>query len=360
MAIQITYMLRYWTKALRRDGKNDPQESVPEESVSVVICARDEEQGLRRSLPPLLNQDYPDYEVVVVDDCSADGTAEYLESLREEYPRLKISRLDIEARFRRGKKLALLIGIKGSSGSIILVTGAGSVPVSPDWIRLMASRIAGEREVVLGYGAYRAMPGLLNRYIRYESLMTAFQYLGMARAGKPYMGVGRNMGYRRPLFLSHNGFSRHYHIAAGDDTLFVNGVATDSNVACQTDPASHTRSEPATTTAAFLKQKIGNIKTLPFFKKGDRIRMAAEPATRFLFYSAAILIASFGYGWTIAAAAVAARSSLLIAIFAIGSKRFGEKGILLPLLIFDAIYPLLNGVIYFGTALRKRRKGEWR
>ncbi len=202
---------------------------IEKKGVSVIICARNEADNLNNFLPSVLEQDYPDFEVIVVNDCSEDHTDDVLGKFLMQYPRLKISTITKDPKFSHNKKFAQFIGIKAAKNEILLFTDADCQPESDKWIGQMASHFNDKTDFVIGYGGYLREKGLLNKYICYESTAIAMQYFGMAIRGVPYMGVGRNLSYRRSVFFANKGFGSHNHIISGDDDLFVNSHANREN-----------------------------------------------------------------------------------------------------------------------------------
>ena len=196
-------------------------------AVSVVVCARDEDENLARNLPGLLVQKYPStHEVIVVNDNSVDDSKYILQELKKTFKSLHIVELTHEAKLISGKKYPLSVGIREAKYEVLLLTDADCVPASENWIQKMQDGYHNGIEVVIGYGAYHKRPGLLNKLIRFETFHSAMQYLSFALAGVPYMGVGRNLSYKKNLFLRNKGFSSINHIASGDDDLFINKTAT--------------------------------------------------------------------------------------------------------------------------------------
>ena len=215
--------------------------------VSVIICARNEAHHLEKFLPAVLSQDYPRFEVVVVNDCSSDHTEQLLSEMALRYTHLRYTTIPSNEKFRHGKKLALTVGIKSAVHDHVLLTDADCYPASDQWLRKMVSHLGRDKEIVLGYGRYEKRKGLLNSLIRYETAFTAMQYLSFALKGKPYMGVGRNLSYKKSLFFKNRGFASHYHVASGDDDLFVNEHAGPENTSIEIDTGSQTFSIPKTT-----------------------------------------------------------------------------------------------------------------
>ncbi|HRZ78266.1 MAG TPA: glycosyltransferase, partial [Bacteroidales bacterium] len=204
--------------------------------VSVIICARDEYHNLKENLPFILHQDYPDFEVIVVNDASDDDTGYLLEDLAKDYPHLQPVTIHSDLNFFKGKKFPLSIGIKSAHKPYLLLTDADCRPTSRHWLRKMQSHFSEEKRIVLGYGSYRTRNSLLHMLVRFDTVSTAMRYMSWALAGIPYMGVGRNLAYHRDLFFGEGGFLKHYSIPSGDDDLFINKVATPGNTAVVSDP----------------------------------------------------------------------------------------------------------------------------
>ena len=218
----VVQLVFYWAFFWRLGRyRNKVMERKPT-GVSVVICAHNEYHHLKESLPLILEQDYPDFEVLVVNHSSDDDTHYLLNELEERHPHLKIISIKEDLNFFSGKKFPLSIGIKSAKHDMVLLTDADCKPASRYWIRQMQSAFTPKTEVVLGYGPYNRSPGLLNKLIRFDTAHIAIQYLSYALAGIPYMGVGRNLSYLKQVFYKNNGFISHYRIRSGDDDLFIN------------------------------------------------------------------------------------------------------------------------------------------
>ena len=226
--IQVFYYLFFFTRLALYKTKSKPISQT--HPVSVIICARDEAANLAKNLPGALVQQYSTtHEVIVVDDNSFDDSKYLLEELQKTFRQLHIVELKQEAKLIPGKKFPLSVGIKTAKYEIVLLTDADCVPVSEHWIDKMQQAFEPDTEIVLGYGPYHKKKGLLNRIIRWETFHTALQYFSYALAGIPYMGVGRNLSYKKEIFYRHKGFSAHNNIPSGDDDLFINMAATKKN-----------------------------------------------------------------------------------------------------------------------------------
>lgn len=255
------------------------------EAVSVVICAKNEYLNLKENLPKILNQNYPNYEVIVVNDASDDLTGELLEEFEYKYPKLKIVTIKENLNFFSGKKFALSIGIKSAKNDLLILTDADCTPNSEYWIKKMIEPFCDkEVEIVLGYSPYIKRKGLLNALIRLDTLQIAMQYLSYALRKKAYMGVGRNLAYRKTLFLENNGFISHYKVSSGDDDLFINQVANKKNTRIQIHPDSFIFSEPKRNYIKWINQKRRHLTTVKFYKPKFKFRLGKLAFSQFLMF----------------------------------------------------------------------------
>jgi poly-beta-1,6-N-acetyl-D-glucosamine synthase len=355
--VQLFYYLYFYLAPARFRQSNTADPGFP---VSVIICARNEEENLRNFLPSVLEQDYPDYEVIVVNDCSEDESYDVLGGFIKKYHNLKVSNISRDPKFTHSKRFAEFIGIKAAKNEILLFTDADCRPVGKDWISSMVCHFDGNTDFVLGYGGYLKKKGLLNKYIRYDSMAIAMQYLGMAIRGIPYMGVGRNLAYRRSLFFSKKGFANFNHMVSGDDDLFVNSNASEKNTAVEFRKEAHTRSVPAGTVDQFYKQKCRHMTTARHYKFNDKIVLFIEPASRTLFYVLLIILLSNLYMLPALAAAFFVRLIVNIIVFTLTQQRLDERGLLPWALIFDVISPFINSAIYAGNFRQTPGKNVWK
>ena len=259
--------------------------------VSVLVCAHNEAYNLSAYLYALLSQDYPTYEVIVVDDGSEDKTREVIESYMVQDKRLRITFVPKEARVRSTKKLALTLAAKAAQYDYLLLTDADCTPESTHWIsEMMRGFEPSTKEIVLGFGAYFYEKGFVNRLVRYDTLFNGLHYLSAAAHGHPYMGVGRNLAYKKELFFKTGGFKKMMNNRAGDDDLFVNHVANRKNTAVVCSRESITWSPSKTTMRDWWQQKRRHLSVSHDYRLGTKIRLALEPMSRGLFYLAVIAL----------------------------------------------------------------------
>jgi glycosyltransferase involved in cell wall biosynthesis len=243
------------------------------EGVSVLVCAWNELDNLRELLPLLDQQEYPNFEILVLDDRSKDGTDDFLKENTHQWRNVRFIRIDSEYAHITPKKYALTMGMKHAKYPLALMTDADCRPASTDWIASMVGQLASSKDIVVGFSPYFKGKGLLNWFIQWETFYTAVQYLSLALSGRPYMGVGRNLMYRTTLFFAHRGFYKHKEIVGGDDDLFINQAATRRNTAINLDPESFVYSFPKTTWEEWFKQKKRHLSVGKYYRANHKLRL---------------------------------------------------------------------------------------
>lgn len=353
--MQLYFYLRYF----RLLAFYRPQERIAhsQHPVSVIVCARDEADELETNLPGVLVQDYKTtHEVVVVNDNSQDDTKYLLEGLYKHFRQLHIVELKQEAMHIPGKKFPLSVGIKSAKHELLLLTDADCIPASEHWVRKMQDAFTPGVEIVLGYGAYKKKAGLLNKLVRFDAFHTALQYLSFALGGMPYMGVGRNLAYRRALFFQQKGFAAHHHLPGGDDDLFINGCATPSNTAIVVDQDAFTHSTPPASWSEWIKQKERHNSTGKYYKWKHRWVLGLYMASQFLFYPLFVAALLF-VDWRWVLGIFGLRLVLQAFILFKTMKKLGEKDLFGLFLLWD-IWMFFYYLI-FASSIWKTPGKQW-
>lgn len=252
--------------------------------VSIIICAKNEAENLQKNLSLILNQNYRSFEVIVVNDGSNDATAKVLLEFQEKNSYLRIIDLSNINKVHQGKKFALAKGIEAAKYELVLLTDADCCPTSPLWLAKMQQGIKDNIEIGLGYGPYYSKKSFLNKFIRFETVYTAIQYLSFALVGQAYMGVGRNLIYRKSLYFKVNGFTKHEHIASGDDDLFINEVANKRNVSVILNRETFMYSQPKISWQNFYRQKKRHLSTGTAYKPRHQALLGLLSCSHFLHY----------------------------------------------------------------------------
>ncbi len=348
---QLYYLFRYHIK-LRRDNAVDKVDvlNVP---VSVIISARNEAKNLPINLPFILEQNYPDFEVVVVNDCSVDGSEDVLKALQLQYSHLKIVTVTENDRFKTGKKFALTMGIKAAKNEYLLFTDADCKPASENWITCMMTNFSGDTEIVLGYAPYYKTKNFLNAFVRFETIKTAINYLSAALAGNPYMGIGRNLAYTKTLFFKNKGFASHMHVMAGDDDLFVNEHAHADNTVIEINPDAFVYSDAKTTLSALYKQKKRHMGVGKLYKNKHRRMLSFDAFSGFLFYILLMLCLICNLQPWLALGLFTLRLICQLIIYYKIFKKLDGKNLIWYLPFFDVVYYVyLNIFGLIGTFIK--------
>lgn len=352
----------YYLVIFSRLGSFNPKKRTwteKQEPVSVIICARNEYENLVTFLPVILEQDYPDFEVVVVNDCSDDGTQDLLEKLQLKYPRLKYSQIKHDEKFTHGKKLALTIGIKAAKNEWLLLTDADCVPNSKHWIAGMQRNFTSTADIVLGYGSYLKKKGFINKLIRYDTFFIALQYFSYALAKVPYMGVGRNLAYRKSVFMKNKGFASHAHLSSGDDDLFVNEVSTKTNTRIEFSSDTHNISIPKNNFEEWSIQKKRHLSTGNMYKTKHVILLSLENFSRVIFYLAVLVLLFTPNTWVVAGPVFLIRAIIQLIVLRSAMLKLNEKRILFFSYLFDIILPFINIFLYFANTINSKQR-RWK
>lgn len=356
LIVQLFYYLYFFSRVA--GFKIKEKQGSQTHPVSVVVCTRDEAQNLENHMPLILTQDYnTTHEVIVVNDNSFDDTKYFLEELQKLFKHLNPITLTQEAKHIPGKKWPLSVGIKSSKYEVMLLTDADCRPASASWIQKMQEAYHPETEVVLGYGAYDKKPGLLNKLVRWETCLTALQYMSYALAGMPYMGVGRNLSYRKELFYRIKGFSSLNHIPGGDDDLFINKVANKNNTTVVLDKEAFTISVPPENFGAWWKQKARHYSTAKFYKPIHKFLLALFSISHLLFYPLLVVAAIF-FSWQFALAVYGVRMLVQGIVFYKVLNRFDEKDLFPAFWLLD-IWQWFYYIL-FSLALVKKPSTTWK
>lgn len=320
-------------------------------SVSVIICAKNEAHNLQLHLPHILEQDYFNFEVVLVNDNSTDDTLKVMQSFKEKHSNITIVNINGSS----NKKRALTKGIEAAKNEYILLTDADCKPLSKHWIKSMSAHFSSKKDIVLGYGGYtRYKWSLLNDLIRYETVFTALQYFSFAKLGHPYMGVGRNLGYKKSVFTKNGGFQNHQHILSGDDDLFINQVATKNNIALCTDTDSFTISKPKTSFSDWFKQKRRHITTANHYTKTHKNILGLFYLSQLSFFLCiwSFFLVGLEFNLIIATGIIARYLFQLLALHG-ACKRFNEKHLLVEVPILEPFLVLTQLAIFTANLIRK-------
>jgi glycosyltransferase involved in cell wall biosynthesis len=355
LAFFVSIQFIYYVFIFGRFSFSKPKQIIPNsEPISVIVCAKNEAENVKQFFPHLISQNYPDYEIVLIDDASTDDTLELFEAYEKQYSNVKLVKVENNETFWGNKKYALTLGIKVAKNNNLLFIDADCYPNSNDWITHMSSKLSEKKTIILGYGAYdKIKNSFLNKIIRFETLLTASQYFGWAKIGKPYMGVGRNLAYTKETFFSVGGFVEHMKVRSGDDDLFVNQASTKNNTTTCYTPESFTYSEPNKTYKDWFNQKRRHVSTAKLYTAFDRFQLGLFFVSQLFFFLLAITLLAFQHQWMIVLGIIIFRYLFTWISLGYAAKKLNEKDVMhwYPIIEIFVIFTQLN--VFFTNIFSK-------
>jgi glycosyltransferase involved in cell wall biosynthesis len=323
------------------------------EGVSIIVCVKNNSSGIIKLLSKLIKQNHKNYEVIVVDDFSSDGLEEKMAPLISQHIKYIKASMDMP-----GKKAALTTGIDVASKQWILVTDSDCIPSSLNWISLMiGSAIDQKKEIVLGYAPMSKKNGLAPLLSKYETAYVGMQYLAYTLAKKSYMGVGRNMLFKKALFLESRPFEYNMHIASGDDDLFIQKAASLYNIGICIDADAQCYSDPKHSMNEYIIQKTRHTSTSNSYKNEHKLMLGFFG---FLHISIYFLMA---IGWMfnlIKAENIIAAWLLMLAVITtiqlVCYTKLNEQKTMMSFIVSDFLLSLLYSIVGIRTLFAKNIK----
>jgi len=342
------YLFVYYRWVTHEEGTHEFTKAV-----SVIICGYNEEKYWEALVAQLLEQDYPDFEIVLVNDQSTDNT-KFIFKQWENHPKIKLVDIKEEIKKGLGKKFALTLGIKAAKHDYLLLTDADCSPKSNQWIKSMTQHFA-TKDIVLGYGAYEKRQGLLNKLIRFDTFQVALQYFSYALMGKAYMGVGRNLAYKKELFFENKGFASHLHLPSGDDDLFIKEVSRPHNTTISAHISAHTLSEPKSSWKSWIRQKSRHLSTGLYYKAYHKQMLGLWTLSQLLFWFGFLflLLKQFFVPYLLVLFAI--RLAVQIVVSYPLLKKTEEDDLLLLYPFLELLYIVFYLIFMLKSTLNKKR-----
>lgn len=365
VSIQAVYLLIIFGRTAWGNFTSSSKNSGNEEGVTVLIAAHNEYKNLKNLIPKLFEQDYPKFDVMIINDRSTDRTKRLLEEMMAIYPKLRSVTVKYTPNHVTSKKFALTLGIKVAKNDVILLTDADCIPNSDQWIRKMTAPVREEgKTFAVGFSGYQKESGMLNRWIQFETILTALFYFSFGLWKAPFMGIGRNLSYRKSFFMDVKAFKGIWHLEGGDDDLFVNQYATGSNTAMVIDPSTMTLSIPKSNWSDYLIQKKRHLHAGKFYRGEDKRKIGLFSLSHALFWLGGFgLLVYFGIiqSWeqfSVVFGIILLRSLLMWRVFASASKKIQGSSNQLNTWINDLIY--LGYFWILGTVSYQAKDIKWK
>ena len=353
-SIQLFYVaIVFGRLAFYKEEEKKPQALPP---ISIIIAARNESDNLYENLPYILTQDYPEFEVIIVNNQSVDDSTWLLKALCLQHKNLRVVEIAKNKHLLPGKKLPITLGVKGAKYENMLFTDADCRPASNHWLRIMAGSFSEKKEIVLGYAPYYKTKGIINKIIRYDTAFIGVSYLSMALVKLPYMGVGRNLAYSKKVFDTVRGFKSHYSLPSGDDDLFIQEAAVNENYTIQLSPDSFCFSMPATTWKSWIRQKTRHYTTSSRYNFIKKALLGIYPISLLMTWISFVILLSNANWWIIG---LIIFSILLIIKWLIQGKclrKLNEKRFAMAFPLWDLAHALLMPIMYNFSDHKRYKK----
>lgn len=360
-SLLLYYLVFYGRFVFRKEKKHVLSEDFP--PISIIIVAHDEAHHLIKSLPELLTQDYPNYEVVLVNDNSTDETPQLAIEMRNKYHNLHYVNMTSSVSTIEGKKFPMAIGIQAAQNDVVLLTGPSCQPSSPYWLRQVAGRFVRRTRVVLGHASYEKRPGFFNKLLHYDALETSIIAFSYTICGMPVMADGRNLAYNKDIFFKNKEkYFRHSQLPFGEDCIFINEAVKHDVCNVVASPEAVMEQYPIEFSKWFQLKQFALI-SRSFYKTVPRMLLKWYNWLGFWFHIAAIgtlAVIAVLKNWIllgIVGAAVLLKIGMQYLVFIKGANKLGEKEVLPGMLLYDILVTVLRPWIYLGS---KFEKSKWK
>ena len=354
VAIQLSYVAFIFLRlAFFKEKKTVASTLKP---ISIIIAARNESDNLYDNLPFILTQDYPEFEVIIVNNQSVDDSAWLLKALCLQHKNLKVVEICKNKHLLPGKKLPITLGVKAAKYEKMVFTDADCKPASNQWLRIMSETFTENHQIILGYAPYFRTKGIINRIIRYDTAFIGASYLSFALAKIPYMGVGRNLAYSKKVFESVRGFKSHYSLPSGDDDLFIQEAAVNQNYTIQISPETFCYSKAAETWKGWVRQKTRHYSTSSRYKVIKKALLGIYPISLLMVWLTFVILL-FNAKWF--AISLILFGCMLIVKWLIQGKclrTLNEKGFALAFPLWDLGHALLMPMLYNFSDHKRYKK----
>ena len=355
-SIQLTYYLFIFGKfSFSKKTENNNQKP----PISVIICTKNQEQNVLNYIPLLLNQNYPNFEIVLIDNASSDGTLDVFEEFEKNNSNIKLVKVENNEAFWGNKKFALTLGIKAAKNEYLLFTDPQCYPTSTEWIAEMSTHFSKEKTIILGYNSIiKIKNSFLNKLIRFENLLSSTQAFGWAKAGKPYTGNGKNLAYKREEFFKTNGFIEHMKTRTGEDALFINQAANSNNTTICTSK----NSTILTNETPNFKQWIHTTRIVynnhSKFKLFDKLQLKTFYTSQLLVIILPIILLANQYQWIIVASLLTTRYIITWITLGYSANKLNQKDLLVLYPIYEITTLLIQLNIFITNKITKPK--DWK
>ena len=334
--------------------------------ISIVIATRNEHDQLRQNLPFFLDQNHPNFEVVVVIDDSDKDLVYIISEFEKLYSNLKVVSFEWSTNFFVSRKFAESVGIKSATHDRILLSHISTRPASPEWVSQMSKTLSNNKKIVIGYHTLASKISLLNAFIRFDTFFYTLRYLRATLSGHPFTASSKNLAFDRSLFYEAKGVAKFYNVNTGDEDMFVNKASTSTNTTIEINPNAFIKGQEIVSFSEWFAKKVRHRVLIREFKTFNRLGFAIHDLFLVLFYMISfVILGCFFLSKTtvfvvpvellmISGGIILLKLIVQWAVFKQIMGRFKERGFLLLIPVFDFMNLLILPVLLFTGLFTKR------
>ena len=357
--IQLYYYLFVYGRIPKYKDTRRPEILSETPPVSVVIPLFSEDYAfVEEILPLIVAQEYPDFEVVIVYVGRDTDFYDDLVRIKQSFPQITATKIELNPRFPISPKMALNVGIKSAHYEHLLFTTPDVYPTSDRWLSLMAKGFM-RGDIVLGYCGVERRKGFTNYMMRAWRMMHAVDWIARAVRRRPYRGILHNFGFTKHVYFGANGFS-HLNMNIGEDDLFLQQVMTRDNVSVILSPRATLREK----VWGGMSWWMGNLRyygsAFRFYPQAVKNYIQWELGSRSLFFLAvlcAVAVMPLEYKLGALLLLAARYVTVFVEVRRI-AQRLGEERLMSRYFIYDLLSPLW--ALALGVMLLRRDDRVWR
>lgn len=354
---QIVYLVYYSSVA-----KHKIENSNELEPVSVIVIVGNNAQYIEQGLPMLLEQEYPEFEVIVVNDCGGTEIDMELRKLARAYKNLRFTTIKRDVLFNHSRKIPLNIGIKAAKYENVIITDVDAQPTNEKWLSCMSQGFT-NADLVIGYTGMDVEKGLVNKYIRCSRFASSIRFLSAAIAQRPYKGIYNNIGYKKDLYFSHRGYT-HLRMSIGEDDLFVQKVARHSAPQVVVTPRATMRQSYSGGLKWWWNEQKYRTYSFRYYPRSVKVRTFVDLFTRALFFKSVFAIATLAtlgfienyYVWIGTALLLVLRELILLLTVSKIARKLCEIKIKWFYLLYDFVAPAAETLLAICRRISPPRK----
>lgn len=345
--------------------KRTPTTSNNKQGVSVIIVTNNSADALKTGLLQILEQDYPLFEVVVVNENSTDDTEFVLYVLKKNYSNLTVINLGRNDNNFESYKFSLSIGIRSAKYSYCLLTNVSCTPQGYNWLDKMMEPVNNNNQCKIVTGMVsreKSKYGLLNAIVRYDESLSCVNLISYTNLGNAYTSCGMNMIYEKDFFISHGGFIAQYTKMCSQEDYFVHRFSNKKNTATVVDNEAKLLLPPINSFGTFCRTKFATSLSHKALKGSSKVLLATLPLSSFLFYVLLGILFFFSFPWQYILIFIVAKWISQIVFSTKQRRKTSAKKIVWVAPFMEIFFFLFNFIIRVRVLFyrKKEKKIRWK